>query len=180
MDALERRRFVRVPIGLESSCQVGDGGGLSHAGVGEDLSLGGMRVRQQEPLALGRKVQVVFSLPEEGRVSLGGIVVWCRPSDKFQGSYEAGLRWEESTPASQARLNAFLTQRTHPVPSIAPPVIPIESVIRWPQVVGLALATAVLLMGTWYLLFERSRLSSEAATSRTANEFHETQMKQLR
>ena len=116
----ERRSFIRMPVGLEISYQAEEGKSPFRLAVTEDLSLGGMQVWQPQPLDVGQKVNVSFYLPREGQVALRGVVVWSRESVNGRGGYKTGIQWEELHPPSQARLNAFLIERTKTPHSIPP------------------------------------------------------------
>ena len=107
----ERRAYIRFPIGLETLYQVIQETGSARLGMSFDVSLGGMRLSQPEALAPGHEVNITITLPQEGKITLKGSVVWCREGMSGEVDHQTGIRWTEINPASQARLNAFLSER---------------------------------------------------------------------
>ena len=112
-----------------------------------DLSLGGMGLYQPEPpLATGRELEVTFTLPQEGKVALRGIVVWTRESVDGRGGYQSGVRWLQIPPPAQARLNAFLAPRIRSPRSSAGISTAAPMPIRWWRVMGLVVIIGGLLI----------------------------------
>ena len=110
-DMRERRTYIRFPVGLEAIYQIIQEMGPPRLGMTTDLSLGGARLSQPETLTPGHEVNVTITLPKEGKITLKGVVVWCREVANDQIEHQAGVRWVEINPTSQARLNAFLNDR---------------------------------------------------------------------
>ena len=109
----ERRVHIRFPVGMEGNYQPAGKLAAPNLGMTRDISLGGSRFATSERLEPGQKFQVTLKLPQEGRVTLTGLVVWSRESrDADQGGYEAGLCWTNVDPQTQVRLNNFLTDYT--------------------------------------------------------------------
>ncbi|GEM_PF-5647090 len=141
----ERRVAPRVSLDLEASYQVIEEVAPPQVAFSQDVSLGGMRLHHSKPLERGKKISLIFSLPTAGQVILHGVVVWCQEAVNDRGGYQAGVRWVEVSPISQARLNAYLTQRTEPITRIGATSITQTSISRWktakPWLLGLGLMT---------------------------------------
>ena len=143
---LERRCYIRVPIGVEATYQVVEKLIAPRLGISEDLSLGGMRLTQPECLEPGHPIIVTLSLPVEGQVVLQGCVIWCREAVERRNGHKAGIRWVEVSPIAQARLNAFLTQRTRSGFSFSPPPpVLLQPPVLWRNVAFFALVACALL-----------------------------------
>ncbi len=111
----ERRCFMRVPIGLEMTYQVGGQFMPLQLGMTEDLSQEGIRISQPEKLPTGSEVSLSFLLPTGGKLNIRGRVVWCAMKKGIsQGLYQAGLRWIHIDTSSRGLLNAFLLDRVEP------------------------------------------------------------------
>lgn len=147
----ERRATIRVPVGVDGTCQVLKGLAAPQLILTDDLSLGGIRFTSASRLEPGDPVQVSFSLPAQGQVEISGSVVWCRDySRQGQAGFISGIRWTEIQPSSQARLNAFLTEYTRAnndlqISSVRIP--PPVNTIAWTRaiVLGVALFTVLTL-----------------------------------
>jgi hypothetical protein len=72
----EFRRYVRVPLMTEVSV-VGEGHRLVANSI--EMSTGGMSVKSPEEVAIGKKVEVSFSLLTLPRISVHGVVSWRKP-----------------------------------------------------------------------------------------------------
>ena len=80
-----RRRFVRIPLHTEVTCQVGD---QSFRGMSSNISQGGILFEAGRPLASGTTVRLSFKLPGTSlKIDLTGAVV--RVDDKKR----AGVRF---------------------------------------------------------------------------------------
>ena len=111
----ERRTSRRFEAGLNSFYQAEKGIiTVPKEGRAENLSLGGMRHSQSEPLGPGQKVTTSIKLKSLGHVVLNGIVEWCSEANGNPGRYEIGIRWADNAPTSQARLAAYLSSQTEP------------------------------------------------------------------
>jgi len=150
----ERRAYIRVPVDLKTTYEVRERVYTPMGGQAMDLSLGGMRVEQDAPVPTGSEVTVRFTLPQ-GEVHFKGLVAWCGESKGIPGKYQAGLRWVDLNPVSQARLNAFLITQTK-APLTNPKVLAAQKKrepVVWGRVVAASLAIGVLLifLGAFYL-----------------------------
>jgi hypothetical protein len=90
---------VRVPIGLT------DVGGHLVTGVALDLSPTGVGVRFEQPVTLGRTVNLVVELPT-GLIGARGELRYVAPQP--DGSVKAGVRFIALDPADRERLVFFL------------------------------------------------------------------------
>lgn len=70
----ELRRYVRVPIVLEVSMDIG--GGVRHAGLTRDISYGGLSISTWENIYPDADVETSFTLPDGSAVQVRGRVVW--------------------------------------------------------------------------------------------------------
>jgi Tfp pilus assembly protein PilZ len=76
---VELRRYQRTPIdvAVEFSSKGSD---QLFVGRATDISLGGMFIEAQEPLAFAMEIVVHIALPKQrGRLALRGLVRWTRP-----------------------------------------------------------------------------------------------------
>ncbi len=106
---MERRHFIRIPIGLEVTYQMEREAAHAHLGMAQDISLNGMRIHQYNPLNVGHRINVALTFPHLGKVHLRGVVVWCSHQDgSIPKSYQVGLRWAKLDPSARNRLNAFV------------------------------------------------------------------------
>lgn len=158
----ERRTTIRVPAGVEGTYQVLQRATPPRLGVTEDLSPGGMRFACPDLLYPGDNVAVKLNFPNEGTVALTGVVRWSREFvNSNQEGCEAGLLWTEIDPHAQARLNAFLSDRTQTETAVlfSKPQLPV--LIRWPLAIttGLVIASGLLFCG--WVWFRQSMLSHE-------------------
>lgn len=147
----ERRSFVRIPLGLETTYQVIGEATAPRLGLSEDLSLGGLRLSEPEPLEPGSGISMNVTLPVQGPMVLRGMVAWCRPvgsnDDRRNGHYWAGIRWLEINPAARARLNAFLTERTHSqAVAVSLLRLPNGGHLFWWRIIGLGVLAFLLLL----------------------------------
>lgn len=75
---IEQRRHARAPIDCHVAF-VAKGGTESRAGIGRDISLGGMFVETDAPAAFGTHVTVHVHLPgSDNPFALPGIVRWVK------------------------------------------------------------------------------------------------------
>lgn len=173
----ERRVHLRVPVGLEGTYQLlGDLSG-PRLGMTEDVSLGGLRLSSADRLQPGDSVAITLKFPEQGQVSVTGVVVWSREFDESgQRNFESGLRWTEIDAHAKARLNAFVTEYTRGgLRSFATTFagITLLSPVRWQLAVGTGLALfaiGMLLFSQW---MEHRRLLTEAQSLRQAVGFYQ-------
>lgn len=177
----ERRAQFRVPVGIEGTFHLlGDLSG-PQLGITQDVSLGGLRLSSAQRFQPGDKVSIALMLPQQGPVSVTGVVVWSREGQQSgQQNFEAGLRWAEIDAHAQARLNAFVTDysrtRSFSISSsglMAPPPL------RWHLSVGIAVAlftVGVFLTARW---IERRRLVSEVQALRQAVEMYQGLLRSL-
>jgi hypothetical protein len=158
----ERRASARIPANVEATYQRGRDEGRPRSALTQDVSLGGMRMISTEPLEPGDPISISFALPEAGSVTLQGVVVWSRQTERAgRPGYECGLRWTEIGPIAQARLNAFVIGATRPQIShrVGQSSVALQSVIRWPRVALLSLIVMGFLVMVlfywleWYRLF---------------------------
>ncbi len=159
----ERRSTIRVPVGLEGTYQrLGDLSG-PRLGITEDISLGGLRLSSASPLQAGDHVAIEMKLPQQGAVSLKGLVVWSRQIEESgQRNYESGLRWDEVDAHAQARLNAFVTgfTRSRSYFSASAGMMP-ASRVRWELSVGIALTLFAVAFLGFMQWAEHRRLAAE-------------------
>ena len=176
----ERRGFIRIPVGLEVCYQAAEGKRPLRLAMTEDLSLGGMQIWQPEPLEQGQKVNVDFTLPKEGHVALHGVVAWCREAVNGRGGYKAGIQWEELHPPSQARLNAFLIDRTKSRSQYSRvPKIQSASAIIWPRALSLGVFIFALLLAGGLFWLDRTRLQTEVSSLRFKASSYERQIRAI-
>lgn len=176
----ERRAYIRVPVGVETTYQVLNDLSPPRFGMSEDLSLGGMRITPSERLDPGERVSVHFTLPREGKISLTGVVVWSRVSSNGGDACDAGIRWVEVNPSAQARLNAFLTDRTRSYQVIAPAagLLP-EPFISWPRVVAVAFVVFLFTALAARLWVSQYALNMEVNSLKAANASYKQQIDSL-
>jgi len=92
----ERRRFprVQVPMFYRSARLFGP------RKPAHDLSVGGIRVYTDDPLAVGKRLEIELFLPDDqGSITVDVRVAWVRTlvGDEF-AKYEAGLEFLEIDP----------------------------------------------------------------------------------
>lgn len=78
---IELRRYQRAPldIPLEFAAKSDD---ARHPGRSRDISLGGMFIRVEEPLAFGAELVVYITLPgQKAPFTLPGVVRWSRAGE---------------------------------------------------------------------------------------------------
>lgn len=160
----EKRAHIRVPVGLKGTYQVIQRASFPRLGITRDLSAGGMRFTCPDFLGKGDRVAVSFTLPEEGPVEMTGEVLWSRELQTEPSGCEAGLRWTEIGSHTQARLNAFLLQRTRADSAVLfanVASVPIPFLIRWPRSIaaGLLIGGGLLMLG--WIWFRQAELSRE-------------------
>lgn len=155
----ERRADIRIPVGLEGTYQVLSRGAPSRLGITEDMSGAGMRFACPDLLYPGDTVSLHFDLPKEGSIEMTGVVRWSRESN--QQGCQAGLCWTDINPRAQARLNAFLSDRTQANSSVLFSKAQLPVLIRWPLAItsGLVLASGLLFFA--WIWFRQSMLSHE-------------------
>lgn len=161
----DRRTSIRVPVNLKTSIQVRETVTSAQTGTTLDLSNGGMRLSGSQPLAPGREVSVSFELPTEGQVVGQGLVVWCGESKDGSEGYQAGIRWLQVHPTAQARINAFLAQRTQDRPPFS--VLAPQDSIHWGKVLWTAFLISIALAGVAMLWLDRLRLSTGMESLKT-------------
>lgn len=167
----ERRSTIRVPFGAEGTYELGKGLSAPRLGLTQDISLGGMRLGTTERVQPGERLHISIPLPEEGAVSMRGVVVWSREAYRAgQAGYECGLRWTEVDPASQARLNAFLTNATRDAAITVSSGGGFTPTASWPRAVLFAVAMAVLLLIAGMIWLNWFRLSLEADSYRYSSD----------
>lgn len=150
----ERRNFPRIPVGLEATFQTAERL-LPWLAFSGDISLGGMRIDQPRRLDPGQKILVNFTIPDQGQMSVNGVVVWCRKSEEGISRYQAGVQWVGVGPITQARLNAFLVDRTSAsISHRSPPQPPSDA---WRRVGILSLLGLSVLGGFLFSWLKRSR-----------------------
>jgi uncharacterized protein (TIGR02266 family) len=80
-----RRRFVRVPLQTEVTCQIGD---QTLRGTSSNISQGGILFEVGRSLSLGTAVRLSFRLPgRELRIDVTGVVA------RFDDKQRAGVRF---------------------------------------------------------------------------------------
>jgi Tfp pilus assembly protein PilZ len=72
----EFRRYVRIPVMTEVTI-VGDGRRASATSI--EMSSGGLSVKSSEEFSAGANVEISFALMTLPRVTVKGIVSWCKP-----------------------------------------------------------------------------------------------------
>ncbi len=170
----ERRATIRVPFGAEGTYEPGKGLSAPRLGFSQDLSLGGMRLGTAERLDPGERVHISIPLPAEGPVSMRGVVVWSREAYRAgQAGYECGLRWTEVDPASQARLNAFLTSATRDASITLSSGGAILPTTDWPRAVLFSAAAAALLLIAGMAWLNWFRISLQAQSYRYSSDAYE-------
>lgn len=156
----ERRASARVIVGLEATYQLSGESGSPQLALSRDVSHGGIRLWNPKPLEPGRAISLSLSLPNQDPVVLRGVVVWCRESTNGRGGFQAGIRWMDPAPTAQARLNAFLSERTPPAPARILSISKVQPAIVWWRAITLALLGFVLLAAAAFLWLFFSRFSS--------------------
>ena len=81
---IELRRYQRAPldVAVEFSPRGAEAGEGRHPGRSKDISLGGMFVTTNEPLAFGTELVVHILLPgQKAPFALPGVVRWSRAGD---------------------------------------------------------------------------------------------------
>lgn len=73
----EKRRHHRFVVDLPVEGESADG--VSFSGLGKDISVGGMFVESETPLAFGSQVTLRVRTSESGELTLPGIVRWRKP-----------------------------------------------------------------------------------------------------
>ena len=164
----ERRSTIRIPVGVEGTYELAKGLSGPRLALAQDVSLGGMRLVAAEHLQPGDRVQISVSLPLQGAVTIRGVVVWAHEANRAgQVDYECGLRWMEIHPASQARVNAFITghTRTELTPQDFAGIV-LTPVVRWSRVAFGSFVVAGLLVAAALYWIEWVRISNEVKALR--------------
>lgn len=152
-----------MPVNLKASVEVKEKILSAQTGTTVDLSNKGIRLSQAKPLEPGREVSISFELPSEGQISGRGVVVWCGELKDGSEGYQAGVRWVQVHPTAQARLNAFLADRTQTqLPFLSTLTFPAERSRSRLKVFRAAFLVAVIIGGIAMLWLDRVRLSMEA------------------
>lgn len=74
-----------------------------------DISLGGMRVYTDEPIAVGSRLDLDVYMPDDSTVRCWAIVVWTAElADGEPARYDVGLRFTDLEPSNMQRLAAVL------------------------------------------------------------------------
>ncbi len=99
---IERRREIRMPTMGPIVVDLGDC--QQRAGVTEDVSDSGARLRTTVPIALGTPVKVRFYSEESGQAidNYGVVVRHCEPASSSLFSHSVGVRFAVSEPVSTA------------------------------------------------------------------------------
>jgi uncharacterized protein (TIGR02266 family) len=96
----EMRVFLEVPINLRSEHR------LLTASM-SNLSVGGVFIRSEDVLPVGRAVELTFNLPERGGLTAHGVVVWQRPAS-VGGSPGFGVRFTDIAEPARKVLDDFV------------------------------------------------------------------------
>jgi uncharacterized protein (TIGR02266 family) len=100
----EFRRDVRVALQVPINIRV------KHRllnGDTENLSVDGVFIRMEDPLPVGRVVDLTFDLPESEPLSAVGTVTWQRPASSSLGS-GVGIRFDQLPPETRTALEGFV------------------------------------------------------------------------
>lgn len=85
---LVMRNFIRHPADIPIKIIIDDNGDRYHQSL-QDISIGGLRCRFNEPLAIGIKIKITIDLVEPV-MKIPGKVAWCRADEV---SYELGIEF---------------------------------------------------------------------------------------
>jgi uncharacterized protein (TIGR02266 family) len=109
----DRRANQRVPVSLNVKLRLPDGHTTSTELI-SNISLGGVFIEMQEPLAFGVEVVLEFSLPSPSRtIRCKGFVVWSTRShpDRAPGKQGVGIRLTDIGIADMRVLNEFIASQ---------------------------------------------------------------------
>lgn len=85
---LVMRNFIRHPADIPIKIIKDENGDRYHQPL-QDISIGGLRCRFNEPLAVGTEIKIIIDLVEPV-LEIQGKVVWCRADE---ASYEIGIEY---------------------------------------------------------------------------------------
>lgn len=156
-------------MNLKAAFQVKEAVASAQMGTSLDLSVGGIRLCQSQPMEPGREVSVSFDLPKEGQVEGRGVIVWCGESKNGKEGYQSGIRWVQVHPTAQAHLNAFLAERAQRrLPFLSSLTFPTQHSRSWLKALRVAFLITVILGGLAMLWLDRVRFSMEAETLKSS------------
>lgn len=115
----ERRDFSRVPVPFRVRYRLYRELGESWRQIATvNISAGGMRVRSEEPLEVGGRLEVQITLSSAATpLTVQGCVVWSRSLGA--GVNEIGVQFTDLTPVQQEQVDGivlFLMKSTPPPP----------------------------------------------------------------
>jgi len=85
---LVMRNFIRHPADIPIKIIKDENGDHYHQPL-QDIGIGGLRCRFDEPLAVGTEIKIIIDLVEPA-LEIPGKVIWCRTDD---ASYELGIEY---------------------------------------------------------------------------------------
>ncbi len=83
------RNFIRHPADIPIKIIKNESGDCYRQPL-QDISIGGLRCRFNEPLAIGDEIKIIIDLVEPV-LEISGRVVWCRAVD---AAYELGIEYQ--------------------------------------------------------------------------------------
>jgi uncharacterized protein (TIGR02266 family) len=108
---MHRRFSLRLPIPITENRSDLEGRLI---GFAKNISAGGLFVQTREPLGMGSKVSITFSLPSgEMKVNCRAEVVWRRARDPYS-AYEAGmgLKFLDLDYQTQTLIDSFVREQS--------------------------------------------------------------------
>ena len=82
------RNFIRHPADIPIKITRDESGDCYRQPL-QDISIGGLRCRLDEPLAIGEEIKIIIDLVKPA-LEISGRVVWCRAADT---AYEIGIEY---------------------------------------------------------------------------------------
>lgn len=86
---LVMRNFIRHPADIPIKITKNESGDCYRQPL-QDISIGGLRCRLNEPLAIGEEIKIIIDLVKPV-LEISGRVVWCRAVDT---AYELGIEYQ--------------------------------------------------------------------------------------
>ena len=111
MGDFERRYFKRVAVDM--LCAVVMPNGIKHAVMARNVSLGGLFIECDRPLARGEQAKLILNLQVEGRLQKVemDVEIVHGPSRVSMSAYGLGLRFVEISPEAQELVERFIDAR---------------------------------------------------------------------
>lgn len=103
-----RRKHPRVATDLKINLRTKDGKHLQALAV-ENISLGGVFVHLDPPLAFGAEIAIDFAIKNPAhQIRCGGCVVWARKGGSADGPAGIGVRLTDISIADMRALEAYI------------------------------------------------------------------------